>query len=158
MTFLNLNDGKFSLNQKTLTGFKKRQAPFIKINCRVSCFTHLITKEVKSAKIRPTNLIAWVNFSICISKQCGGFEVYLAMSPLATLDFSLQSFILFRQCHANNILVTCGGTIFRATLHCWNLSQRIELTQIFLLLSKRILCPHHWTNKVSPVKRQTFCC
>ena len=91
----------------------KMTSPQSDINYFVTCFTHLFftTKEVISAKFCPTKKIWWLN---SVSMRSGWLEIYLAMLSLATLDISFESFILFRQCHADNILERCGGTILLA--------------------------------------------
>ena len=91
----------------------KKTSPQSEVNNFVTCFTHLFftTKEVLCATFCPTKIIGWVN---SVSMRSGWLEIYLAMLWLATQDISLESFISFRQCHADNILELCGGTILSA--------------------------------------------
>ena len=91
----------------------KKTSPQTEVNYFVTCYTHLnfATKEVYCTQFFPTKMIWWVN---SVSMRSGWLEIYLAMLSLATLGISFESFITFRQCHADNILELCGGTILTA--------------------------------------------
>ena len=74
--------------------------------------------------------------------ELGGLEIYLAMLSLATLDISLKSFILFKQYHADNILVFCGGTTILTTLHLLKSILKDERKFFLLLMKKNLASPN----------------